>query len=209
MTLRLHLVRHGEVHNPAGVIYGTLPGFGLSAHGRAQAEATARHLGALVRGRPCIVASPLDRARQTAEVIREVLAEQFGELTVTIDIRLLEARSFAEGLPRAFAPLSYARRLLDGDRPPNDSPSLVLDRMVAAARAACGPHEDAILVSHQFPIWMARTGLEQTPEQRARAFVARRAPWLFVRQRCGLASVTTVLLDDPRPTTTTYWEPSV
>jgi len=209
MTLRLHLVRHGEVHNPAGVVYGTLPGFGLSDRGRAQAAATARYLLGFVRERPCIVASPLDRAQQTAAVICGLLAERVGDLSVSTDARLIEARSFAEGLPRSFAPARYLRRLLVEQRPPTDSPSEVLDRMVQAARGACGVHEDLILVSHQFPIWMARTGLEQTPEQRARAFVARRAPWIFVRERCSLGSVTTLRLDNPRPSTTTYWEPSV
>ena len=35
MTVRttVHLLRHGEVHNPAGVLYGRLPGFRLSEDG--------------------------------------------------------------------------------------------------------------------------------------------------------------------------------
>ena len=34
----VHLLRHGEVHNPTGVLYGRLEGFGLSERGRAMAE---------------------------------------------------------------------------------------------------------------------------------------------------------------------------
>ena len=33
-SVTLYLVRHGEVHNPDAVIYGHLPGFGLSECGR-------------------------------------------------------------------------------------------------------------------------------------------------------------------------------
>ena len=38
----LHLVRHGEVHNPQRVLYGRLEGFGLSdlGHGMAAAAVT-------------------------------------------------------------------------------------------------------------------------------------------------------------------------
>jgi len=208
MTRRLHLVRHGEVHNPEHVVYGTLPGFVLSAAGRAHAQAAGRRLRELVSGPPCIVSSPLERAQETAAII----ARTFGEdVNVTTDERLIEARSFAMGLPRRFAPHLYLRRMLQTNRPRNESPTAIVDRMVEAARAACGPHPDAILVSHQFPIWMARLGLENGHEnglaQHARAFVARRAPFLFLRERCVPGSITTILLDDPRPHTTTYWEP--
>lgn len=61
---RIHLVRHGEVHNPDKVLYGRLPGFRLSSRGQAQAEAAARFL----QPRPidAVFCSPLLRARQTA-----------------------------------------------------------------------------------------------------------------------------------------------
>ena len=42
---RVHVVRHGEVHNPTGVLYGRLPGFHLSERGRAQAAAVADFAG--------------------------------------------------------------------------------------------------------------------------------------------------------------------
>ena len=35
----VHLVRHGEVHNPAHVLYGRLEGFGLSDLGHRMAAA--------------------------------------------------------------------------------------------------------------------------------------------------------------------------
>jgi broad specificity phosphatase PhoE len=40
----VHLLRHGEVHNPAGVLYGRLEGFKLSELGQRQALIVAEHL---------------------------------------------------------------------------------------------------------------------------------------------------------------------
>ena len=64
---RIHLVRHGEVHNPQQVLYGRLSGFRLSDQGRRQAEAAGRHLaGQSIRS---VFTSPMLRAQQTAEAI--------------------------------------------------------------------------------------------------------------------------------------------
>lgn len=67
MLARLHLVRHGEVHNPGGVVYADLPGFPLSSLGCAQAAAAAEHLAGC--GASVLATSPLDRARETAGFI--------------------------------------------------------------------------------------------------------------------------------------------
>ncbi|HQV21412.1 MAG TPA: phosphoglycerate mutase family protein, partial [Gordonia sp. (in: high G+C Gram-positive bacteria)] len=37
----VHMMRHGEVYNPDGVLYGRLPGFRLSDTGRTQARTVA------------------------------------------------------------------------------------------------------------------------------------------------------------------------
>ncbi|MEE8497129.1 MAG: histidine phosphatase family protein [Acidimicrobiia bacterium] len=67
MLHTLHLVRHGEVHNPEHVVYADLDGFDLSPIGRQQAAAAADRLANL--GTDAIVSSPLDRAVQTADPI--------------------------------------------------------------------------------------------------------------------------------------------
>ena len=38
----VHLLRHGEVHNPDKILYGRLPNFRLSETGRHQAEVVAK-----------------------------------------------------------------------------------------------------------------------------------------------------------------------
>jgi broad specificity phosphatase PhoE len=63
----LHLVRHGQVENPEKIVYGRQRGWRLSARGRAEAEAVARHLGARPLAR--VYTSPLERAVQTATAI--------------------------------------------------------------------------------------------------------------------------------------------
>ena len=75
----VHLVRHGEVDNPAGLLYGRLPDYHLSELGKEMAERVAEHL----RERDVVHlrSSPLERAQETAAP----LAEAF-DLPVVIDL---------------------------------------------------------------------------------------------------------------------------
>lgn len=78
-------VRHGEVHNPGGVIYSGLAGFGLSDLGREQARAAGEALRGV--GVVAVYASPLDRAIQTATCIADVVGRD-----LVADERLSEWR---------------------------------------------------------------------------------------------------------------------
>ena len=159
----LYLVRHGEVHNPTGIIYGRLPGFGLSARGRAQLEQAAA---ALAPAGPfhALYASPMQRARESAAI----LADRLG-LEIRTDERIIETsigpyqgKRF-EDLPRPYiteqpvhegieCAASIRARFLDWT-----------DDMRAAH-----PGERIIAVSHRDPIavvllhWMGKT-LEDLP----------------------------------------------
>ena len=66
MTI-VHLLRHGEVENPVGIVYGRLPGYHLSANGRAMASAAADYFA----DRPVVAlfCSPLERAQETARPV--------------------------------------------------------------------------------------------------------------------------------------------
>ena len=66
----VHVLRHGEVHNPEGVLYGRLPDYHLSDRGRAMADRAAEALADRDIAR--VVASPLDRAQETAAPIAAV-----------------------------------------------------------------------------------------------------------------------------------------
>jgi broad specificity phosphatase PhoE len=197
-TAIVHLVRHGEVDNPGRILYGRLPGFKLSEAGRLMAKAAADFLA----GRDITVlrSSPLERARQTAEPI----AAELG-LDVQIDDRLIEPWNHFEG--KRFAVGDGALRnprawfhLRNPFRPSWGEPyKQVAARMLAAssdaARAAAG-HE-AVIVSHQLPIWVTRQAAEG------------RHLWHDPRKRqCALGSVTSLTFAGDKIIAVSYAEPS-
>jgi broad specificity phosphatase PhoE len=194
----VHLLRHGEVHNPGGILYGRLPGFRLSAAGEAMAEKAA----AWFAGRDVthLVSSPLERAQQTARPLAELL-----HLPVTIDERLIEAGNAFEGMHVGVGDGALRRpanwwKLRNPFRPSWGEPYVeIAARMLAAveaARDAARGHE-AVLVSHQLPIWTLRLHLE-----------ARRYVHDPRRRECGLASVTSVTYEDDRFLRLDYAEPA-
>jgi len=160
----VHLLRHGEVHNPHRILYGRLPGFHLSELGRRMADRASEHLADhdLVH----LVSSPLERARETAAPV----ADAHG-LAVHVDDRLVEADNVFEGLPVAGGKglLRHPRlwpKMLNPFRPSWGEPyDEIVTRMrdaIVDARAAARGHE-AVVVSHQAPIWMIRLATEGRP----------------------------------------------
>jgi broad specificity phosphatase PhoE len=195
---RVHLLRHGEVHNPAGVLYGRLPGYRLSERGLAMAARVADVLSR--RDVALVVASPLERAQQTAAPLAAAL-----DLPVRTDDRLIEADNAFEG--RRFGvgdgSLSHPESwwlLRNPFRPSWGEPYDVLAaRMLAAVEdaAAAVPGREAVLVSHQLPIWTARGAAEG------------RRLWHDPRTRqCSLASLTTLTYAGPRLVAVGYSEPA-
>jgi broad specificity phosphatase PhoE len=185
----VHLVRHGEVDNPRGVIYGRIPGYHLSQDGVLMAKAAADFLAS--RDVTVLRCSPLDRAVETAAPI----AAQFGLEAVT-DERLIEPWNYFEGKTFAVGDGSLLRpahwwALRNPLRPSWGEPYRdVAARMLAAAadaaRAAAG-HE-AVCVSHQLPIWITRRAAEG-PDHRGVVRSAVRGPGQGHRRRLGRPSV--------------------
>lgn len=195
MRTVVHLLRHGEVHNPRKVLYGRLPGYQLSALGQQMAKAVATAL----TGHDIthVVASPLERAQETALPV----AEQFG-IPIIIDPRLIESDNLFEGLrvDRALRDPRHWWMLRNPFRPSWGEPysriALRMAEAVAAARETAAGHE-AVLVSHQLPIWTLRRHLE------------RGRLWHDPRTRqCGLASLTSLTFEDGRLAQITYSEPA-
>jgi broad specificity phosphatase PhoE len=198
-VITVHLLRHGEVHNPDGVLYGRLAGFRLSDLGERQARAAADWFaGRDVRH---LVSSPLERARQTAAP----LAAATG-LEVTVDDRLIEAANELEGRPVAggkglFKDASNWKYFRNPLRPSWGEPyAEVADRVLGAARAArdaAGDGGEAVCVSHQLPIVCARRSVEglhlfHDPRKR----------------QCGLASVTSLTFDGDVVVRVEYAQPA-
>jgi broad specificity phosphatase PhoE len=178
---RVHLLRHGEVHNPGRVLYGRIPGYHLSERGRAMAERVAKHVAD--RDITDLVSSPLERAQETAAPI----AAELG-LAVVTDERVIEAGNVFEGLTFGVGDGSlrhtrHWKHLRNPFRPSWGEPyteiaARMREAMDAAAAKADG-HE-ALIVSHQLPIWTVRSAVEG------------RRLWHNPRNReCALASLTT------------------
>jgi broad specificity phosphatase PhoE len=194
----IHLVRHGQVENPRRVLYGRLPGYHLSRRGQAQADLLARHLADAPVA--AVVASPLERAQQTATPI----AAAHG-LELRTDLRLIETSNVFEGAagniawyilrhPRLWWKLRDLRAPSWGER--NVDMVERVHAVVDDVRAEfAGRH--VVLVSHQAPIWVARLAFERR----------RLAHWPG-RRRCTLASVTTLTFDGDRLVAVSYAEPA-
>ncbi|MDT5172970.1 MAG: hypothetical protein QOG19_2272 [Mycobacterium sp.] len=197
-TTRVHVVRHGEVHNPTGVLYGRLPGFHLSETGAAQAAAVADFLAD--RDIVAVIASPLQRAQETAAPIAAK-----HDLPVDTDPDLIESLNFFEG--KRMGPGDGAWRnprfwwqLRNPFKPSWGEPyTEIAARMATAAdkaRARAAGHE-AVCVSHQLPVWTLR--MHVTGERL----------WHDPRRReCGLASVTSLVYDGDRLVDVEYSEPA-
>ena len=192
----VHLLRHGEVHNPNHVLYGRLPGYHLSANGRMMAAAAADYFD----GRPvaAVFASPLERAQETAQPV----ADRLG-LQITTDDRLIESANVLEGKSVSLAslavnPLNW-KYLWNPVTPSWGEPyaqvaarvSQVIDRARETARG-----QEAVCVSHQLPIWVSRLAAEH------------RRLWHNPSSRqCALGSVTSLTFDGDELTGVSYAVP--
>ena len=194
----VHLLRHGEVHNPEGVLYGRRPGYRLSELGRAMAERVAES----VRDRDIVHvgASPLERAQETAAPTATLLG-----LDVQTDARLIESTNVFEGkrFGKDDGALTNPKNwwhLRNPLKPSWGEPyKQVVARMwpaVLDARAAAEGHE-AVVVSHQLPIWVTRLKAEGRP---------------FLhdprKRHCTLCSLTSFSFDGDRLVSIGYSEPA-
>jgi broad specificity phosphatase PhoE len=194
----VHLMRHGEVDNPHGVLYGRLPEYFLSDLGHQMAEAAAQFLSKneIIH----LVASPLERAQQTAEPLSKIL-----EVPITTDDRVIEADNLFEGRTFGVGDGALKRpanwwKLRNPFRPSWGEPyKEIAARMQAAiadAREAARGHE-AVIVSHQLPVWIARRSFEE------KSFVHDPR-----KRQCSLASITSLTFDDDHFDGFTYSEPA-
>jgi broad specificity phosphatase PhoE len=194
----VHLLRHGEVHNPGGVLYGQRDGFHLSDLGRQMADRIAETM----KGRDIVhlVSSPLERAQETGRP----LAEARG-LEIVTDPRIIESSNVFEGLPfgrgnNALRRPSTWRHLWNPFRPSWGEPyQEIAARMMAAvhdARETARGHE-AVLVSHQLPIWTTRLHVER------RSFLHDPR-----KRQCTLCSLTSLHFVGDRLAQVSYSEPA-
>ena len=194
----VHLLRHGEVHNPTGVLYGRLPDFHLSDRGQAMAERVA--LAVQDRDITYLVSSPLERAQETAAPIAAVRG-----LDIATDARVIEADNIFEGQRVGVGdgvlrqPKAWRHRwnpFTPSWGEPYDELAGRMSAAVIDAREQARGHE-ALIVSHQLPIWISRLSHES------------RRLWHDPRKReCSLASLTSLRFEGDRLVAVEYAEPA-
>lgn len=164
---RIHLIRHGEVHNPNGVLYGRLPNFRLSELGHSMAHSAAVNLKNQQRKISALYVSPLQRTQESAAPV----ASLFG-LKPILDDRLLEPTNVFEGRPLSAKYLATRPHLWLHLRDPK-TPSWgepyeqISKRMLEVIHEAWEQTEsgDVVLVSHQLPIEIVKRTLSGRPLQ--------------------------------------------
>ncbi len=199
-TTIVHLLRHGEVDNPEGVVYGRLPGYGLTPLGKKMGQAVADYLRRQERDITRVIASPLLRAQQTALPT----AEAYG-LAVEEDPNLIEADNNFEGVQvnKNRLILAHPKNWKHYTRPHEPSwgepYSQILRRMelgVANALHQARGHE-ALVVSHQLPIVMMQRFLAGKPLSHSP-----------LNRECSLASLTSLMFQGDTLTGWSYLEPA-
>lgn len=200
---QVHLVRHGEVFNPDGILYGRLSGFGLSKLGHRMAQLAADDLVARDRTVAALASSPLQRARESMAPI----AAAFG-LEPMIDERIIEPTNHFEGTVMSRSvrlPTSWPW-LVNPWRPSwGEAYTSIATRMRAAVNEAFDAVEgdadaggDVVLLSHQLPIWtlhLSVAGERYLHDPRKR--------------RCMLSSITTFERRDGELVEVGYVEPAL
>jgi len=195
----VHLLRHGEVHNPDKILYGRLPGYVLSELGKEMAERAANALAG--RDIAAVISSPLERAQETATPIAAL-----HNLEIGTDQNLIEAENIFEGQRVAVGdgalrdPKSW-RHLYNPVRPSWGEPykelaSRMQQAVVDARLVARG--REVVLVSHQLPIWIARM-----------AFEGRRFAHDPRKRQCSLASLTSLTFTGDHLSAIVYTEPAI
>jgi broad specificity phosphatase PhoE len=199
---RIYVIRHADVENPNRLLYGHLPGFQLSALGRAQAHALGERLAP--EGIRRIVHSPLARAVETAEIINTHLHPP-AEMQPEPELREAEFSRYLQGLPYWQIPLRRplwfvhkARRgIVAGDESIDDLGSRVLKviKRIAMER----PGETGAVVSHADPIQAAWVLLDGRPHNEREMY----------RRQVDKGGMLTVELDDGQPVSWEYSPPPV
>ena len=178
---RVHLVRHGEVFNPDGVLYERLPGFALSDRGREMAKSAVGTVP--LEAVTSLVVSPLQRTKESMQPWESATG-----LTAKEDDRVIEPWNEFRGLnlrggltlltrPDLWRFLGAPSRPSWGE-PFSDIAKRMLAAMTSASESVAGG--DVVIVTHQLPIWMVHLSL-----------AGKNLNHNPMTRRCSLSSVTT------------------
>jgi broad specificity phosphatase PhoE len=190
----IHLLRHGEVENPDGVVYERLPDFHLSKRGQDMAEQVAKYfeVTADLNDISAVYSSPLTRAIETATPVAKVVHRR-----IKTDERLIEAKNSLAGknphdysryLLKHFKFITLFKTFSNPLKPSWGEPYFeIAQRMKLAIDDIRKENKgkQVLIVSHESPIWCFRR------------YILGRHIWHNPAKRvCQLASLTTFVFDD-------------
>lgn len=159
MQTTIYFIRHGEVHNPEGILYGRLPNFGLSDAGKKEIEKTADFLKNKEISE--IFSSPLLRTKQSAEIIQNILGLpelHFSEL-------LLEVKTSYEGRKINSLDKLQSEIYLKPLSSTDETIEQLVQRMQRFLNQLLKEHTDKhiAVVSHGDPIMALKVMIKHTP----------------------------------------------
>ena len=148
MTTTIYLIRHGEVKNPDGILYARLPNFGLTALGKKEAQMDAEFL--KDKQISAIYSSPLERTKQTAEIIQKEL----GLTEIYFSDQILETRTSYEGKKFSSLDKLQSEIYLKPLAPTDETMEDLAQRMMIFLNAVINKNEgkNVVIVSHGDPI---------------------------------------------------------
>lgn len=160
MKTIIYFVRHGKVYNPANILYGRLPGYGLQKEGKQQIEQTARFLAK--EQVDLLYTSPLLRAKQTADIINQKL--KLSKMYFSKNI--LEINTSLQGSSMAYVEsLHFDAFAAPGRDIKGETIEEALKRMDKFVHTIIKKHQGKkiVVVSHGDPIMLVKAKLTRLP----------------------------------------------
>ncbi|HSX09025.1 MAG TPA: histidine phosphatase family protein [Candidatus Saccharimonadales bacterium] len=157
MITTLYLVRHGEVYNPEGILYGRLPNFGLSDRGKTELTKTAEFLKDTDISH--IYSSPLKRAMESAGIIKERL--NLPEICITEEI--IEVETSYQGQKFADLDALQSEVYLKPLSPSDETIEQIAERMKHFLKEILENHtgQTTVAVSHGDPLVILKTIIQK------------------------------------------------
>lgn len=156
MQTTIYLVRHGEVNNPDGIIYGRLPHFPMTKRGKEEIEQVAAFLAD--KNISAIYASPLERTKQTAEIIQKKL----GHSEIYYSDQILETRTSYEGGKFNKLDKLQSEVYLKPLDPSDETLEDIAQRMMIFLHGVINKNEgkQVVIVSHGDPIMVLKAKIK-------------------------------------------------
>lgn len=156
----IYFLRHGEVENPKQILYGRLPGFPLSNTGRNGIENLAQEF--KNKEIDCIYTSPLLRAKETGQIINQILKLKSNTSSLLLETKLLHQGVALEKFKRDIQYQMYDMKYLQQGQESTVSQGNRMFRFVKMIQQKY-PGKSILAVSHGDPIMILKAKILGIP----------------------------------------------